>query len=75
MKKLRLSNRSKKQLLNKEMKEINGGSVHLCTCGCVGPSNREANGWANSDDGLSSPGGGIDFVHFDEWMVEEYVRK
>ncbi len=62
MKKLKLSKLSREQLLNREMKEVKGGGYSMCICGCAGPSSNNDNGWANSDYGWSSPGGGLPYI-------------
>lgn len=58
MKSLKLNKINNNQLSDKQMKEINGGCTHYCTCGCAGPSSSYDNGNANYYGGLHSPGGG-----------------
>ncbi|MDR2408059.1 MAG: TIGR04149 family rSAM-modified RiPP [Bacteroidales bacterium] len=66
-KNLKLNKLAQNAMKEKEMSHINGGVrwvdgiCYQCGCGCNGPSSTNANGLANMDGGLFSPGGGWKF--------------
>lgn len=68
MKNLKLNELAQIELSKKEMQNINGGEK-ICHCACAGPSSTDANGWANADKGLSSPGGGDIFIIADPVII------
>ena len=68
MKNLKLNTLAKDAMKEKEMSQIKGGSK-VCHCGCNGPSSTEDNGWANSAQGLSSPGGGDIFITIETEVI------
>ena len=65
MKNLKLNALAQNAMKEKEMSQIKGGAK-VCRCGCNGPSSTDDNGWANSENGLSSPGGGEIYIILDD---------
>lgn len=61
MKSLKLNSLSTSKLEKKELSKIVGGTV--CGCACRSNSN-DANGYANHDGGLNSPGDQAKMNHY-----------
>jgi len=72
MKSLKLNKINKNQLNAEQMKGISGGRTD-CVCGCAyanqGGSSINANGLANWDNCLRSPGGGVVFIACEKEVV------